>query len=200
VWTWHYWGNLGGPLMLDGAPFSWEAFKAGSQGLLVDREHGLFVWAPIYLVLPVAWVAAGRRFAIWLLPSATLFLLSAAHYQWWGGFSPAARFLVPLVPIFACVAATAIRDRLFRIAGVALLLPQIFISADGWQHTRSLWPQGDGHNRILADLLNVVGATEHLMPSLRVSPDGYRAAICIAAVVLINLVVALQLRLRSQHR
>ena len=81
--------------------FRGEAFRPGVLGLLVDRENGLLVWAPVYLLLPAAWAVAGRRYAIWLLPAAYLFCISAGHDQWWGGFSPAARFLMPLVPIFA---------------------------------------------------------------------------------------------------
>src|SRR5262249_10174063 len=47
AWTWHFWGNLGGPLMIGGLPFSWDAFRNGVFGLLIDRENGLLVWAPI---------------------------------------------------------------------------------------------------------------------------------------------------------
>ena len=189
IWTWHYWGNLGGPLMLDGAPFSWDAFRAGVLGLLVDRENGLLVWAPVYLLLPAAWVVAGRRYAVWLLPAAYLFFISAGHDQWWGGFSPAARFLMPLVPIFAAVGAVALRHQLFRYGSLMLLVPQVFISADGWQHTRSLWPQGDGHNRVLSDLLAGMGANEGWIPSLRTSPSAMRPAmLAIVAVAAINLI------------
>jgi hypothetical protein len=190
IWTWFYWGNLGGALMLDGAPFSWEAFRTGVPGLLVDRENGLLAWAPVYLLLPAAWAIAGRPYAPWLLPAAYLFCISAGHHQWWGGFSPAARFLMPLVPIFAAVGAVALRHQLFRYGSLALLVPQIFISADGWQNTRSLWPQGDGHNRVLSDLLGVIGANEGSIPSLRTSPAALgRAMAGIAAVAAINLVV-----------
>ena len=138
IWTLYYWGNLGGALMLDGAPFSWDAFRTGALGLLVDRENGLLVWAPVYLLLPAAWAVAGRRYLAWLLPAAYLFGISAGHDQWWGGFSPAARFLMPLVPIFAAVAAVALRHPLFRYGSLMRSIPQIFISADGWQHAESL--------------------------------------------------------------
>ncbi len=189
IWTWHYWGNFGGALVLDGAPFSWQAFRPGVLGLLVDRENGLLVWAPVYLLLPAAWAVAGRRYAIWLLPTAYLFCISAGHDQWWGGFSPAARFLMPLVPIFAVVGAVALRHQLFRVGSLMLLIPQIFISADGWQHTRSLWPQGDGHNRVLSDLLTGLGANESWIPSLRTAPTAIRRALLgIAAVGVINVV------------
>ena len=61
MWTWQHWGNLGGPLTIGGAPFSWHAFRAGSLGLLVDRENGLFVWAPLYALLPAAWALSWPR-------------------------------------------------------------------------------------------------------------------------------------------
>ncbi|MEO8257652.1 MAG: hypothetical protein ABI868_09945 [Acidobacteriota bacterium] len=190
IWTWHYWGNLGGALVLDGAPFSWETFRVGLPGLIIDRENGLLVWAPVYLLLPAAWAVAGRRYAVWLLPAAYLFCISAGHDQWWGGFSPAARFLMPLVPIAAMIGAVALRQPLFRQASLLLLVPQFFISADGWQHTRSLWPQGDGHNRVLSELLGWLGANERWLPSLRTSPPAIgRALLIIAAVAMINLVV-----------
>jgi hypothetical protein len=187
AWTWHFWGNLGGPLTVGGPPFSWDAFRNGVFGLLIDRENGLLVWAPIYVLLPAAWALAGRRYVVWLLPVSALYLLSAAHLQWWGGFSPAARFLSPLIPIFACVLAAALERQRFAYACLILLVPQVFISADGWQHTRSLWPQGDGHNRILADLLNVIGVRETWIPSLRTTAIARDAVVGVAGLGLVNL-------------
>jgi len=121
-----------------------QAFRPGVLGLLVDRENGLLAWAPVYLLLPAAWAAAGRRYAIWLLPTAYLFCISAGHDQWWGGFSPAARFLMPLVPIFAVVGAVALRYQLFRVGSLILLIPQIFISADGWQQATNMLRRAEG--------------------------------------------------------
>jgi hypothetical protein len=97
---------------------------------------------------------------------------------------------MPLVPIFAVVGAVALRHQLFRVGSLILLIPQIFISADGWQHTRSLWPQGDGHNRVLSDLLPWLGANENSIPSLRTAPTAIRRALLgIAAVGIINVAV-----------
>jgi hypothetical protein len=132
-------------------------------------------------------VVAGRRYAAWLLPVAYLFFVSAGHDQWWGGFSPAARFLMPLIPIFVSVGAAALQHRLFRYTSVALLIPQILISANGWQHTRGLWPQGDGHNRVISDLLGWVGAHEEWLPSLRTDRAAMpRALFGIVVVAAIN--------------
>ena len=189
-WTWHYWGTFGGPLMLDRAPFSAGAFRAGFLGLLVDRENGLLVWAPIYLFLPAAWGLAGRRDAVWLVPAAGLFLISAAHDQWWGGFSPAARFLVPLVPLFALIGVRALDSGLLRRISAALLVPQALISAYGWQYPRTLWPQGDGQNRVVGALLGWIGVTDGIFPSLRsASPEMRGALIAGAAVAAANLAI-----------
>lgn len=187
VWTWQSWGNVGGALVLERAPFSWDAFRVGWLGLLIDRENGLLVWAPAYLLLPVAWALAWARNRIWLLPTTALFLISAAHDQWWGGFSPAARFLVPLVPVFAFVGVVVLRDRVLRRAAIVLLVPQVMISAYGWQHPRMLWPQGDGHNRVMAALLHWTGVTEDVLPSLRAAvPQMTRAALAATLVAVAN--------------
>lgn len=116
--------------------------------------------------------------------------MSAAHEHWWGGFSPAARFLVPMIPILACVVAKASSRVWFRRAGLALVVPQAFIAADGWLHTRDLWPLGDGLNRILSDTLGWIGGSDTLLPSLRTSPDALgQAAIAIAIVAAVNVAV-----------
>jgi hypothetical protein len=189
-WTWYYWGTFGGPLMLERAPFSADALRIGSLGLLVDLENGLFVWAPIYLFLPAAWVLARKPGAVWLAPIAALFLMSAAHDQWWGGFSPAARFLVPLVPIFALAAVGVVKHRVVRRLSVLLLLPQILISAYGWQYPRTLWPQGDGVNRVIGAMLRGVGLTDGFLPSLRSPhPETAMALGAVAAVAAANAVV-----------
>ena len=75
LWTWRYWGNLAGPLALEGSLFSWGAFSRGAIGLLLDRESGLLVWAPIYALAGAAWFLAGRRYIGWLLPGARCALL-----------------------------------------------------------------------------------------------------------------------------
>ena len=202
VWTGYYWGNIGGPLtMMELPPFSWNAFRSGSLGLFVDRENGLFVWAPVFALVPAAWAMAGPRYVPWLLPAASLLLMSAAHERWWGGFSPAGRFLVPLIPIVLCAGIAALRQRMFRHACLALLIPQLFIAADGWQHTRSLWPQGNGHNRILSDLLAWIGGSETLLPSLRTSPHAMnRATLEIGALAVVNVLVWAATKWTSQNQ
>jgi len=194
AWTWHYWGNLAGPLALEGSLFSRDAFTHGFAGLLIDRESGLLAWAPIYAVAVAAWILAGRRYLLWLAACASLYLLSAAHLQWWGGFSPAARFLMPTVPILCLVGGVAMKHRPFRYASLALLVPQVFVSADGWQHTRDLWPQGNGHNAVLDRLLSWFGASDRILPSLRTSASATVVMLWTVVLVAINSVVLIATR------
>ena len=165
------WGNLAGPLGLERLPFSWSAFGHGAVGSFLDRENGLLWWAPVYALLPAAWWLRRFDLAPWILPGAALLLPSAAHDQWWGGFSPAGRFIVPLVPIFCLGAIALVRQRPTRYAALTLLIPQLVIAAYGWQHPRTLWPRGDGENRVLAALFGSVGRPDGWIPSFRTESD-----------------------------
>jgi hypothetical protein len=182
-WMWQQWGHVGGALVLERAPFSLATLRHGSLGLLVDRENGLFVWAPIYLLLPLALVWSWRDNWPWFLPAAALFLLSAAHDLWWGGFSPAGRFLVPLVPLAAIASFPVLHVPLIRALCLVLVIPQVAISAYGWQHPRALWPQGDGVNRVLTALLGWVGGSDRFLPSLRAAPAQLGHAVVIMVTV-----------------
>lgn len=171
LWTFREWGNLIGPLALDGLPFSAAAFSHGVAGLLVDRENGLLVWAPAYALLPAAWWMARARLTPWLVPILALVIPCAAHEQWWAGFSPAGRFLVPLVPIFCLFAIEIVRSRALAAAAAVLLVPQALMTAYAWNQPRLLWPQGDGENRVLAAILPPLSSAYRAVPSFRVSPD-----------------------------
>ena len=198
AWSHHHWGHLGGPLTLDGYPFSWDAFRAGAFGFLIDRENGLLVWAPLYLVLPAAWWIARPVSRALLVPSVLLVLPAAAHDQWWGGFSPAGRFLVPLIPFFALVIARSLRHRVFAVTWCALLVPQFLVSAYGWQHTRQLWPEGTGENPILLALPWIGPRISGLLPSLRgASPEVGSATLWILAVALVNVALVTAIRTPS---
>lgn len=193
AWTYHYWGNVGGPLTLARAPFSFETFVHGAPGLLVDRENGLFWWAPAFMLAPAAFSLERARL-VWLLPIASLVIPAASHDQWWAGFSPACRFLVPLVPILCLVGVDLLRCRTGRLIVFAALVPQIVIAAYGWQHPHELWPRGDAHNRLLSAVAD--GFADAWLPSFRVpSPSTWPLAVSnLAAISLVNAVVAVRCR------
>jgi len=199
TWTFYLWGHPGGPLMVSESMFGWEAFRAGAFGLLIDRENGLFVWAPLYFALPAAWWLTRHTTGALIVPSILLFVPSAAHHLWWGGFSPAGRFLVPLVPFFALIIANALRDRRFAVTWYALLAPQFLVSAYGWQHTRQLWPQGTGHNPLVTSLPGLGPTISDLLPSLRATtPEVSRAALWILGVALANIALAVSVSRSSR--
>jgi hypothetical protein len=196
VWTNSYWGNVAGPLGLERLPFSVGALENGLVGMLVDRENGLLWWAPVYALLPAAFALGRSGAALWLLPAAALLLPSAAHDQWWGGFSPADRFLMPLIPIFCIVGAILVRRSVACWIAAGLLVPQVLIAAYGWQHPRTLWPQGDGRSRAVAGLLVTAGLPEQWLPSFRTDSAGkwMAALVLIAVIAVLNWIVVISVR------
>ena len=166
VWSLFEWGSLGGGLARSGLPLSAAGVIEGIPALLVDRENGLMWWAPVYLLLPAAWWLRRDELWVWIVAAAALIVPCAGH-QWWAGFSPAGRFLVPLVPIACLIGYPIARNAVLRVPALVLLIPQIITTAYAWQHPRLLWPQGDGENRVLAILLPPLGRLYRAIPSFR---------------------------------
>lgn len=125
-----------------------------ATGLLFDREYGLLAYAPIYVLacpgLVLLWrharsvtAAAATVIACYLLP----ILLPAINvHGWTGGWTPAARFLVPIVPLlWLGIFALATRaNAIGRALVAALVVMQIAIDAYVWQFPKTLWSDGDG--------------------------------------------------------
>jgi hypothetical protein len=159
VTTYALWGSLvttplahfGGR----GAPgtIAREMFVRGT-GLLFDREFGLLAYAPIYLLAApgvfLLW-SHRRRLARDLLIVAAcyvaLLLLPLTNVAGWtGGWSPAARFLVPIAPLLSLGVysyALHVTSGGRAILG-ALATLQIAIDAYVWQFPKTLWNDGDG--------------------------------------------------------
>ncbi|HEX7019388.1 MAG TPA: hypothetical protein VF159_05235 [Gemmatimonadaceae bacterium] len=125
-----------------------------ATGLLFDREYGLLAYAPIYVLacpgLVVLWrsargitAAAVTLIACYLLP---ILLPMINVHGWTGGWTPAARFLVPIVPLlWLGVFALATRaTSIGRLLATALVVMQIAIDAYVWQFPKTLWNDGDG--------------------------------------------------------
>jgi len=184
VWTLNAWGNVGGPQMLDRVPFFLDGVQRGALGMLVDRERGLLGYAPIYMLVPACWGLAWRRSRGLLIPVVLLFLPMASFAVWGAGFSPAARYLVPLVPIFASPAASAFANRAIRIAAVPLLLFQGAIVAIVWNYPRALWPKEQGTNEALERLPVLGAAYERILPSLLTGDPVLRGWLVVAGIAL----------------
>jgi hypothetical protein len=165
-WTFRTWGNLGGPQTLDGVPLALGGTGRGLAGLWLDRQYGLVAYSPIYLLLPASWAIASGSMPWAVLPVLAVVAPVAAFAGWWGGFSPAARYLVPIVPFCAMAATYALRKNVVRWTGILLLVPQVLIVGYAWQHPRTLWPIDD-RNPLLMQLGALGRAYEHALPSVR---------------------------------
>jgi hypothetical protein len=128
-------------------------------GLLLDQEHGLLMYAPVYLLalpgLVIAWTANRR------LGGAVLFLTAASclpillpminPYGWAGGWSPAARFLVPIAPLLA-IAAFVYRSSLATVPWTVttIVTVQCVLDAIYWSRPKVLWNDGTGRGALAA--------------------------------------------------
>jgi hypothetical protein len=114
-------------------------------GMLFSREYGLLPFAPVYvLAFAGLWtirslpLCGGR--AIWVLVAsylATLLIPYSNPYGLAGGFAPASRMIVPIVPLLA-VAAFACARGLPRVRWLLVGL-QIAIDVYVWQWPKTLW-------------------------------------------------------------
>jgi hypothetical protein len=133
--------------------FLGEMFARGT-GLLFDREFGLLAYGPIYLLAVPGFVVVWR-----LEPSLSwgLFVLLASYlvpvllpltnvHGWTGGWSPAARFLVPIAPLlWLGVYAYGVHAAGLGKTLVGLLMAyQVAINGFVWQFPKVLWNDGDG--------------------------------------------------------
>ncbi len=167
VWTFASWGTLGGPQMLgDDLPFTPQRLQTGAFGLILDRERGLLAYAPIYLILPACWALGWRTHRLLLVPVLLLFLPMATFMNWHGGFSPAARYILPIMPLLAVPAATALRAPIVRWTAVPLFIFQALILAVVWSSPRTLWPREQATNAALEKIPIIGTAYERWLPSL----------------------------------
>jgi hypothetical protein len=200
AWTYAAWGNVGGPHMLQDVPFSLAWLPEGALGMLLDRERGLLGYAPIYLIAPACFALSWRESRWLLLPIAAFYLPMASYATWDAGFSPAARFLVPLTPLVAYAALRALDARPLRIAAIALLLFQAAIVAVVWEHPRALWPREQATNQALDAIPFVGSAWSRMLPSLHTGDPVAAALPALAVVVLVNVAIVLAAGRRPQTR
>jgi hypothetical protein len=164
--TYRFWGTW---LTTPHARFEpWPGWRATlvemmtrTLGGLFDQEHGLLPYAPIYLLLPFGWWTLWKRdrhlcvqlsllIGVYLLVTA---LPSINPHGWRGGWSPAARFLVPVTPFLAILVFAGV-GMLRRVPAAvsALVVSQLSIDLVVWQHPKLLWNDGHGVSALLAYL------------------------------------------------
>jgi hypothetical protein len=152
----HLWGTWFRTPIAHGAP--WDGLGAQLRtaltrlaGMLLDQEFGLLPYAPVFLLAAIGFVVMARSrpslaWRIGLVAGGYLLPIVLPITNWVGftaGWSPAARFLVPIVPLAAMGVAAAI-----PVTPRAILIPilalQIVVDAYVWQHPKILWNDGDG--------------------------------------------------------
>lgn len=127
-------------------------------GWVFDQEHGLLAYAPVYLLtlpgLVLLWKHS-RRWCVELMFVLAVYLLPMAlpllnPHGWRGGWSPAARFLVPVVPLLA-MAAFFVVTRIGRLPLTirALIALQLLLDIVVWLRPKLLWNDGSGASRLL---------------------------------------------------
>ena len=160
--TYRFWGTwLTSPHARTGEWAGAEGFVTEigrrAAGLLLDQEYGLLPYAPIFALAPVGLVLLARRDRelarnIVLVAGAYLALIllpiTNAH-GWTGGWSPAGRFWVPIVPLLAYPIAAAAAG-LPRAVTATLIVLQLVINGYLWQHPKSNWNDGDGTAAVCA--------------------------------------------------
>ena len=157
LWLRHEWGSFGGALTTgvltaETIPLTIDSFSRGAVGLLFDRQSGLAAFTPLFWMVPACvWLTWRRTWDV-LVPVGCLYVPAAAFViGWWAGFSPAARYLVPAVPLLAWPVVLALHYRPIRIVATALLACQVVFNALVWQNPRWLWNATD-QNRLLEAL------------------------------------------------
>jgi hypothetical protein len=195
VWTLHAWGNLGGPQMLDWLPFSTTGLETGGFGMIFDRERGLLGYAPIYLLVPACWALDWPRSRLLLVPVLLLLVPLAAFVTWHGGFSPAARFLVPVTPLLILPAVFALEHAAIRWSSIPIVILQVAIIGLAWSHPRDLWPRELGTNRILEKIPGIGVVYEHWLPSIATGDSPARAWLCLGTLVGLTVAVVIASRL-----
>jgi len=117
-----------------------ENIPRGILGLVFDQKFGVLTYAPVYLIAVVgAWLLMRDRtrrvLAIELAAAAFLFIVSTTRlYMWWGGASPPARFLVPILPMFVpalAVAFARLQTSGARAVMYAAMIASVAIAAFG---------------------------------------------------------------------
>lgn len=147
-----------------------------TAGLLVDQEFGLLPYAPLYLLAAFGMVALVRRRSA-RAAHASLILLAYVFtivfppinaHGWTGGWSPAARFLTPVIPLLA-IGLAGSSSLIPRALIVAFVTVQIGLNAYFWQNPKNLWNDGDGTAAVCArGSYEFCGYIPSLVPPYRV--------------------------------
>ena len=148
-----FWGTLltSPQVQVGGVGGVWANLAVAAERLMAlcfDQAHGLLPYAPLYLtVVPgtiLLWRADRRRcLELWWLIASYLVpvaLPALNAHGWQGGWSPAARFLVPIAPCLAILAFSCVAQRGRWSAALKVLVSvQVALGALYWSHPKLMW-------------------------------------------------------------
>jgi hypothetical protein len=110
-------------------------FFRGAPGIFLDRDHGLLAFAPFFWLvlpgLPLLYKQNRVYFFSTLILTVPSFVIFTSHWMWWGGPCPAARFLIPIIPLFIPAIALAlmyISSTVFRLLAGASIISTLILS------------------------------------------------------------------------
>jgi hypothetical protein len=197
--TFHFWGTwLTTPdARLDMSTPLVQESVTRLAGWLFDQEFGLLTYAPIYLLFPAGWLALWKRHRelcveISLVLAACVGVMTVPLFNahgWRGGWTPAARYLVPVAPLLAILVFSAVAyvRRLPAIV-IALIAVQVGLDAIVWQHPKLLWNDGTGTSALLHYLDQGTGRLSSYAPSL-VTPIGSKTIAIIGSIAIMWLFI-----------
>ncbi len=131
---------------LDLLKYSAEDFARGGVGMLYDSAFGLFLCAPIWLLLlPAVGLALKRRHALLMdlaIVSLPYLVFIAPRIEWFGGWAPAFRYPLVFLPLLALALVPLLEDRwrpslralIAGLAAVTLVLSMIWVVFPGWTY------------------------------------------------------------------
>lgn len=138
-------------------------------GLLFDRESGLFSNSPLYLFLALYAVYTRCNPGWMLLPIGLHVIVVTLNPQWWGGWCPPCRYMIPLAPFAAYQISNVVRNKAARtprivmtiltIVTFVLMLPAL---SDG----SILYSRGNGIHSAWSAIPGLLGMS-FLFPSIR---------------------------------
>ncbi|HET9493968.1 MAG TPA: hypothetical protein VFR15_07040, partial [Chloroflexia bacterium] len=151
----------GGGSLVRGQPalFNWPwdgldalgKYLTGAFGLLFDRQMGLLVYAPFYLLAVVGAIAmfklgrpSDRRVLLWIAALIFPYMGVVAAFEWWNGvWCPPARYWATFVPLLAAPVAMSLAlvpGRLYKAIFALLALPGFALMAAMMDDPRRLFP------------------------------------------------------------
>ena len=162
-------------------------------GWLFDREHGLYIFAPIYcLMFAGLYQVYLKHYNLFykIIITISMYIVIMAlpwlnKHGWGGGWSPAGRFLLPISPLLALGIILFLSESRSRVIRIVIAL-QIMLNLFLWQFPKLFWNNGDQNSEFLLKLFWGNKLLENFFPSLYLA-DKHSIRLSIILSILISL-------------